>query len=54
MQKIGGKFLNFLSSNTILETGVWPIEVLAMQRLYKYIKKVKNMLDHRLPKQAQT
>ena len=36
----------------ILETSAQPIEVLAMQRVYKYITKVKNMLDHRLPKQA--
>ena len=28
------------------------LEVLTMQRVYKYITKVKNMPDHRLPKQA--
>ena len=33
----------------ILEKGAQPIEGLAMQRLYKHIKKVKNMPDHKLP-----
>ena len=34
--------------NMLLEIGAWSIEVLAMQRVYKYITKVKNMLYHRL------
>ena len=36
----------------LLETGARPMEVLTMQRKYKYITKVKNMFDHGLPKQA--
>ena len=36
----------------VLKIGAQPIEVLDMQRVYMYITKVKNMLDHRLPKQA--
>ena len=35
-----------------LETSDWPIERLAMQRVYKYITRVNDMLDHRLSKQA--
>ena len=36
----------------ILETGAWPIKVQAMQKVYKFIGKDKNMSDHRLLKQA--
>ena len=36
----------------LLEIGAQPIEVLSMQRVYKYITKVKNMPYHRLHKQA--
>ena len=39
-----------ISSQVMLvETGVRPIELLALQRVYKYITKVKNMPNHRLP-----
>ena len=33
----------------LLETGTRPIEMLAIQRVYRYITKVKNMPSHRLP-----
>ena len=48
-QKLGVK-VSTSYSIMLLETGAWPIEVLAMKRVYKYIKKVKNMPHHRLPK----
>ena len=38
----------------LLETHAQPIEVLAMQIVHKYITKVKNMPNHRLPKQKWT
>mgnify|MGYP007069651318 CR=1 FL=1 len=44
-----------LSSNRLripLETGAWPIKVQAMQKIYKYIGKDKNISDHRLLKPA--
>mgnify|MGYP007117667510 CR=1 FL=1 len=34
----------------LLETSAWFIEVLAMQKVYKYITKVKNIPNRRLPK----
>jgi hypothetical protein len=34
----------------LFETGAWTIKLLAMQRVYRHIAKVKNMLDHRLQK----
>ena len=36
----------------MLWKGAWPIEVFTMPRVHTYIAKVKNMHDHRLPKQA--
>ena len=42
------KILNTLYP--IMLTSAWTIAVLVMQRVYKYIKKVKNMPDHKLPK----
>ena len=36
----------------LLETYAQPIEVLTIQSADKYITKVKNMLKHKLPKQA--
>ena len=36
----------------LLEAGVQPIELLALQRVYKHITKVKNMLNHPLPHHA--
>ena len=36
----------------LLETSAQPINVLVIQRVYRYIAKVMNMLDHRLPRQA--
>ena len=35
-----------------LEAIAQPIEALAMQRVYKYITKVKDMPHHRQPKQS--
>ena len=32
----------------LLKTGARPIELLALQRVYKYITKVKNMPNHQL------
>ena len=48
MKTIGVKSSSF--PIMLLETGARPIEVLAMQRVYMYIKKIRNMLDHRFPK----
>ena len=39
------KILNIISCH-VVRTSAWPIEVLAMQRIYNDILKVKNMLDH--------
>ena len=33
----------------LLEKGVQPIEILALDRLYRYVTKVKRMPNHRLP-----
>ena len=38
----------------LLEIGAWPMELSAMQRVYKYVTKVKNMPDHKLPKKVGT
>ena len=36
----------------LLDAGAWPIELLAMQEVYKDITKVTNISDQRLPKQT--
>ena len=36
----------------LLKTGVQPIEVQVMQRVYRFMTKGKYMPNHRFPKQA--
>ena len=43
---------NFQTNLSLYQKQAWPIEGLAMQRVYEYITKVMNMPDHRLHKQA--
>ena len=44
--------MHYLYQVMLLETCVQPIGLLALQRIYKYITKVKNMSNHRLPRLA--
>ena len=50
MLTIGHKILNILSYHAIRNR--FSAQVLAMKNAYKYMTKVKNMPNHRLPKQA--
>ena len=36
----------------IPSANAWPIEILGMQRIYKYIKNVRHMPYYKMPKQA--